>query len=161
MLWRLMPNQEQRCTSTVQCFPNKVLNDRPNTSFQVLCTELVRGTLIHDFKTHCKVCTENTQKINDVFSYWWCCQGDPGNDGVDGEVGLQGFYGEVGEPGRKGETGVKNKPDRLYLWIPLTQNHNSPVLVLGRSSGGNRIQILYLNLHDLKFLGTEGQDNEL
>lgn len=69
----------------------------------------------------CKVYSKNTPKINNVFSYWLCCQGDPGNDGDEGEVGLPGFYGEAGDLGRQGETGVQIKPDTLYLliwWTP-------------------------------------------
>lgn len=73
----------------------------------------MNGTLIHGFENTAKF-ELKTQKIDDVFSYWWCCQGDPGNDGVDGEVGPQGFYGEAGEPGRQGERGVKNKPAGTY-----------------------------------------------
>lgn len=64
-----------------------------------------------------QVQAENTQKIKNVFSCWWCCQGDPGNHGTEGEVGPPGFYGEAGEAGRKGEAGMDNKQGRLYLWI--------------------------------------------
>lgn len=66
-----------------------------------------------------QVYAENTQKINNVFCCWWCCQGDPGDHGDEGEVGPPGFYGEAGEPGRKGEAGMDNKHDRPYLWFTL------------------------------------------
>lgn len=49
------------------------------------------------------------KRLTIYFSCWWCCQGDPGNNGVDGEVGQPGFYGEPGDAGGQGETGVEKQ----------------------------------------------------
>lgn len=153
MLWRLMPNREQWCTSTVQCFPNKVLYNPPNKSFQCLSWSEVNGTLIHDskgapekkniakfiLKTHKRLTmyfpiddVVRVTLVMMVSKEKWACRDStekPGN-WADKEKQVWKI----------------NLTAYIYEYDEL-QNYNSPVLVLGRASGGKRIQILYLNLH--------------